>query len=71
MKKKLNGNRKSKGSSLLLSIIIVFFVLGTIVLSVSHKISREMSSSAIQNLSESPDLIKCTIEAILNNEAEF
>ncbi len=71
MKKKLNGNRKSKGSSLLLSIIIVFFVLGTIVLSVSHKISREMSSSAIQNLSESLDLIKCTIEAILNNEAEF
>ena len=30
-----------------------------------------MSQSAIQNLSESLDLIQCTIEAILNNEAEF
>ena len=30
-----------------------------------------MSASAIQNLSESLDLIECTIEAILNKEAEF
>ena len=30
-----------------------------------------MSQSAVQNLSESLDLIKCTIEAILNKEAEF
>ena len=30
-----------------------------------------MSDSAIQNLSESLDLIKCTIESIFNNETEF
>ncbi len=30
-----------------------------------------MSASAIQNLNESLDLIKCTIESILKNEAEF
>ena len=62
---------KNKGTSLLFSIIIVFSILGGVVFSVSQKISREMSDSAIQNLSESLDLIECTIEAILKNEAEF
>ncbi len=56
---------------MLFSIIIVFSILGGVVFSVSQKISREMSDSAIQNLSESLDLIECTIEAILKNEAEF
>ncbi len=37
----------------------------------SRKISKEMSAAAIQNLNESLDLIQCTIEAILNKEAEF
>ena len=36
-----------------------------------HAISREMASSAIQNLSESLDLMKGTIEAVLIKEAEF
>ena len=62
---------KNKGTSLLFSIIIVFSILGGVVFSVSQKISREMSDSAIQNLSESLDLIEGTIEAILKNEAEF
>ena len=62
---------KNKGTSLLFSIIIVFSILGGVVFSVSQKISREMSDSAIQNLSESLDLIECTIEAILKNEAEI
>ena len=31
----------------------------------------EMAASATQNLNESLDLIKCTIEAILNKEAEY
>ncbi|MEY8426678.1 response regulator [Lachnospiraceae bacterium 46-15] len=62
---------KNKGISLLFSIIMVFCILGAVVFSVSQKISREMSDSAIQNLSESLDLIECTIEAILKNEAEF
>ena len=44
---------------------------GAVVFSVPKKISVEMSQLALQNLSESLDLIKSTIEAILNKEAEF
>ncbi len=62
---------KRNGFSLLLSIILIFCVFGAIVFSVSRKISREMSEAAIQNLSESLDLIQSTIEAILRSEAEF
>ena len=71
MKLKRNRPIKKQGLSLFLSIILVFCMLGAVVASVSHKISQEMSDSAIQNLSETLDLIKCTIEAILQNEAEF
>ncbi len=71
MKKKQAGKKIDNGISLLLSIILVFCILGGVVFSVSRKISRQMSESAIQNLSESLDLIQCTIEAILNKEAEY
>ncbi len=71
MKKGQDKSRKDGGSSLLVSIIIVFLILGVIVFSLAGRISKEMSASAIQNLSESLDLIECTIEAILNNEADF
>ena len=71
MKKGRTRNKKDSGFSLLISIILVFCILGSVVFSVARKISIEMSASAIQNLSESLDLIKCTIEAILKNEAEF
>lgn len=70
IRQKSRGN-KEKGFTLLLSIILVFCILGGIVFSVSKKISKEMSASAIQNLNESLDLIKCTMEAVLKNEAEF
>ena len=63
--------RKTSKFYLLVSIIVIFCIFGTIVFSVSQKISREMLSSAIQNLSESLDLIQSTIEAILHNEAEL
>ncbi len=66
MKKRQNKSKTDKGVPLLLSII-----LGAAVFSVSRKISKEMSAAAIQNLNESLDLIQCTIEAILNKEAEF
>ncbi len=56
---------------MLLSIILIFSVFGAVVFSVSQKISKEMSASAIQNLSESLDLIQSTIEAILHSETEF
>ena len=46
-------------------------MLGTIVYAVSRIISREMSTAAIQNLSESLDLIQYTFEAIMENEVEF
>ena len=71
MKEKSSRIGKNKGFSLLLSIIIVFFVLGAVVLTLAYRLSKEMSNSAIQNLSESLDLIEHTIEAILRNEAEF
>lgn len=71
MGKKHDESRKDRGISLLVSIILVFSFLAVIVFSVSHKISEEMAASATQNLNESLDLIKCTIEAILNKEAEY
>ena len=71
MKEKQNKGKIDKGVTLFLSIILVFSILGAVVFSVSRKISTEMSASAVQNLNETLDLIKCTIEAILNKEAEF
>lgn len=71
MKEKTDSREKRRGLPLLLSIVLVFCVFGTFVFSVSRKISREMSESAIQNLSESLDLIESTIESILRSEAEF
>ncbi|MDE5938033.1 MAG: response regulator [Lachnospiraceae bacterium] len=71
MSKKRDESKKDRGISLLVSIILVFLLLGIIVFSLSHRISREMAASATQNLNESLDLIKCTIEAILNKEAEY
>ena len=70
--KKGPGKRKMDGSVFLpLSILIVFCILGVVVFLVANKISGEMTASAIQNLSESLDLIESTIEAIMNKEAEF
>lgn len=71
MKEKHDKRRLDKGFSLLISIILIFCILGAVVFSVSKKISAKMSESAIQNLSESLDLVKSTLEAILNKEAEF
>ena len=70
-KKNQNKTLKYRGISLFFSIILVFLILGAVVFSVARKISNEMSSSAIHNLSENLNLIKSTIEAILTNEAEF
>ena len=71
MEEKQGRSRAGRGKWLLLSIISVFCILGAVVFSVSRKLSQEMSASAIQNLSESLDLIRCTIEAVLRDEAEF
>ncbi len=69
MKKRQDKSKTDGGISLLLSIIVVFCILGAVVFSVARKISTEMSASEIQNLSESLDLIECTIEAVLNTGA--
>ncbi|MCI9633247.1 MAG: response regulator [Ruminococcus sp.] len=71
MEKKQNQRKNDKSFSLLLSIILVFSIFGAVIFSVAQKISAEMSSSAIQNLSESLELMKGTIDAILLKEAEF
>ncbi len=71
MKRKAKHGTERQGFPLLLPILGVFCILGAVVFSVAGKISREMSDSAIQNLSESLELIECTIEAIFKNEAEF
>ena len=71
MKEKKTKNKTDKKITLLLSIILVFCILGGVVFSVSQKISEEMSASAIQNLNENLDLIKCIIESICKKEAEF
>ncbi len=66
------NERKMDGSIFLpLSFLMVFCILGLVVFLIANKISAEMSASAIQNLSESLDLIECTIEAVMNKEAEF
>lgn len=71
MRKKHDESKMDRGISLLVSIILIFLFFGAVVFSVSHRISEEMAASATQNLNESLDLIKCTIEAILNKEAEY
>lgn len=65
------GQKAEGGVSLLVSIIVVFAILGVVVFAVAQKISVQMEASAIQNLSESLDLIESTIEVVLNKEAEF
>ena len=71
MKRTSDKQKKRRGSSLLISIVLIFCALGTVVGAVSRKAAEEMSGAAIQNLSESLDLIQSTIEAILRSEAEF
>ena len=71
MREKNRRKRARKSITLLIIFIMVFAVLGAVVFSVTSRISREMSASAIDNLSESLKLIKNTMETILHKEAEF
>ena len=71
MKLKPIKREKHRGISLLVSIVLVFILLGTTVYAVARKTTEEMADAAIQNLSESLDLIEYTIEAIFRNQAEF
>lgn len=71
MKMRQDQGKAVKGIPFLISIILVFCFLGAVVFSVVRKISVEMSDSAVQNLSESLDLIKSTIEAIQIKQTEY
>ena len=71
MQEKQRKGGKSKETPLVISVVLVFCILGAVVFFISQKISSEISSSAVNNLSESLDLIQGTIESILNNEADF
>ena len=69
--KKMKENKVHKKHILIISFLLVFGILGTVVFFVSQRISSEMSASAIGNLSDSLDLISNTIETLLEKEAEF
>lgn len=71
VKKRHKKIRSRNSPGLILSILLTFCILGTIVYFVARRISSEMSQSAISNLSESLELVRGTIEAILEKEAEF
>ena len=63
MKDTPDKQKKRRGFSLLLSIIVIFGIFGMIVFAVPRRTTKEMSEAAIQNLSESLDLIQSSISA--------
>lgn len=69
--KKEKRDGTGKRITLIVPIVLIFCILGTFVFYVAEKISKEMSAAAVDNLTESLDLIRGTIEAILEKEAEF
>lgn len=71
MKKDRKRKQSNKSVVLILSVVMFFCISGTVVFSISRRITDEMAASAIDNLSESLNLIGGTIGAVLNKEAEF
>lgn len=69
---KKKKNKKFRSSlAFLVTVLLIFCILGGVVLSIERKISAQMSEAAVENLSESLELLKGTIQAILYKEAEF
>ena len=71
MEKKEKRGKTGNGMALIGPIVLVFCILGGFVFYVAGRTSKEMSASAVDNLTESLDLIRGTIEAILKKEADF
>ena len=71
LKKEKEKKKFGNSASLIITILVVFCILGGVVYSIERKISIQMSEAAIENLSENLELLKGTIQAILNKEAEF
>ncbi len=68
----LKNKKESKHSiTFICTIVLVFCILAGLVFSIERNISSDMSKAAIESLSESLDLLKGTIQAILNTEAEL
>ncbi|GFI02593.1 response regulator [Lachnospiraceae bacterium 64-25] len=68
---KSNKSRTNVRKTLIITVLLVFVVLGSYVFFIASRISGEMSQSAIGNLSENLDLIKGTVEVLLQREAEY
>lgn len=63
--------KKRSRNYFIVSVFLVFCILGGFVFSVVRSISREMSESAILSLGESLELMKGTIETLYKREAEY
>lgn len=63
--------RTVRGIALISLIILIFSILSGVVYFVARRVSSEMSDSAVDNLSESLELIKGTIQTIMKKDAEF
>ena len=71
MEKETKRRGFDRGRALIVTVVLFFAVLGSVVFSVSRRITDEMAMSAISNLSESLDLIEGTIGTMLEMEAEY
>ena len=71
MEKETKRRGFDRGRALIVTVVLFFAVLGSVVFSVSRRITDEMAMSAISNLSESLDLIEGTIRTMLEMEAEY
>ena len=58
-------------AALVAAIILIFALLGTAVYFVAQNVSSKMAGSAIDNLSGSLNLVKGTVQALMEEEAEF
>ena len=71
MKKRENQEKKNDRKRLVIPFVIVFTILGSFVFFIATRISNEMSKSAIDNLSESLELLKGTVEVLFEREAQY
>lgn len=72
MKKNENDNRERRRSvKLILVGILIFALMGVSIWGISSKTYDDMSDAAISNLNENLNLMKSTIEAIFDSEADF
>ena len=69
---KREKKEKKNGKKVLIALLLtIFIILGSFVFFIAARISQEMSQSAIGNLSESLELLKGTVEVLLQREAQY